>query len=573
MIPSSSPPDAGDKPEPAEPPGRQPGAARQATAVAEAASTPGVASSTATAEPSPPSPPPPADTSGPHTADDATPWGPAADGGVRDGPPRRSDVAVAAGLGAVALALYASTLLPGVGYSGDTAKWQFLGRVGGTPHATGYPLYLALDKLWVNTFRVGELAWRVNLLSSIFGAATVAVLFLLLRQLGTRRSIAAATVATFAVTYTFWSQAVVAEVYTLHLLLLSTLTLCLARWRYGGSVWWLRAGLAVLALSFGNHLGTSLAVPGVLWVVLSDHRRSVTLRNALWAAGCLAVAVGQYGYLLWMDDVGRYAEYRRLDSWGDIWDMVTGGPFRERMWAFGPGALADARVPMLARLGWEEVSLLAVPALYGVWRALRQVGPRRHVAIGLLLLAAAATAYALEFDVPDVFVFFLPLWLVVAVFLGIGVEGVARAAAPRLHGRVRVAAAAVLVVVPVAMAAANYGRADQSDDVTHARRFERLVDVAGHDALLVTDNYRDSEFVWYYLLGEGLGDERRLRLGNMVAPGRVRRYLDGSGLPGIAPAGLPVYTATPQQARDLRAEGLDVTEVAPGAWRVELPPA
>ena len=84
---------------------------------------------------------------------------------------------------------------------------------------------------------------------------------------------------------------------------------------------------------------------------------------------------------------------------------------------------------------------------------------------------------------------------------------------------------------------------------------------------------RDSEFVWYYLLGEGLGDERRLRLGNMVAPGRVRRYLDGSGLPGIAPAGLPVYTATPQQARDLRAEGLDVTEVAPGAWRVELPPA
>ena len=119
-------------------------------------------------------------------------------GGARGGPPHRRDAAIAAGLGAAALALYASTLLPGVGYSGDTAKWQFLGRVGGTPHATGYPLYLALDKLWVNTFRVGELAWRVNLLSAIFGAATVAVLFLLLRQLGTRRWIAAATVATFA---------------------------------------------------------------------------------------------------------------------------------------------------------------------------------------------------------------------------------------------------------------------------------------------------------------------------------------------------------------------------------------
>ncbi len=481
------------------------------------------------------------------------------------------DLAIAAGLGAAALATYASTLLPGVGYSGDTAKWQFLGRAGGTPHATGYPLYLALDKLWVNTFRVGELAWRVNLLSAIFGAAAVAMLFLLLRQLGTRRVIAAATATTFAVTYTFWSQAVVAEVYTLHLFLLTTLTLCLARWRYGGSVWWLRAGLAVLALSFGNHLGTSLAVPGVLWVLLSDRRRSVTLRNALWAAGCLAIAVGQYGYLLWMTEVGRYAEYRHLDSWGDIWDMVTGGPFRERMWAFGPVALADDRMPMLARLGWHEVGLLALPALYGAWRAVRQAGPRRHVAIGLLLLAAAATGYALEFDVPDVFVFFLPLWLVVVVFLGIGVEGGARAAAPRLHGGARVAAAAVLVAVPVAMAAVNLGRADRSDDVTHARRFERLVEVAGSDALLVTDNYRDSEYVWYFLLGEGLGDERRLRLGNMVTPARVRRYLEGSPLPGIAPAGLPVYTATPEQARDLRAAGLGVTEAGPGVWRVELP--
>lgn len=487
---------------------------------------------------------------------------------------RLVDVGVGAGLGAAALTLYTATLLPGVGYSGDTAKWQFIGRVGGTPHATGYPLFLAVDKAWVSAFPFGSLAWRVNVLSALFGAAAIAVLYLLLRQLGARWSVAAATAATFGVTPTFWSQAVVAEVYTLHMLMLGSLTLCLARWRAGGSVWWLRAGVAVLALSFGNHLGTALAVPGVLWVVLSDRHRSLTVRNALWAAGCLAVAVGQYGYLLWMGHVGRYAE-NHVRSWGDVWTMVTGSDFRDSMFIFGPGALVGERLPMLARLAWREVAVLAVPAGFGVWRTLRGGGWRRHVAVHLLLLAAGATTYALQFGVEDVFVFFLPLWLVVAVFLGLGIEALATALAPRLRsstrpGAARLAAAALLVALPVTAAVVNFPRADRSDDTAHARRIERLIATAGDDALLVTDNYRDSEFVWYYLLGEDLGDRHNLLLGNQLEPADVRSYLEGDGLPLIAPAGLPVYTATASQAEALADAGLSVTEVAPEVWRVRM---
>jgi Protein of unknown function (DUF2723) len=481
------------------------------------------------------------------------------------------DLWMAAALGTGALVLYVRTLLPGVGYSGDTAKWQFIGKVGGTPHATGYPLFLALDKAWVNAFPFGTLAWRVNLLSAVFGAATVATLALLLRVLGVRRVVAAATAATFGVTITFWSQAVVAEVYTLHLLLLTSITLCLARWRFGGSAWWLRAGVALLALSFGNHLGTALAVPGVLWLVLSDWRRAVTPANTLWAVLMAGAGAAQYGYLLWMDDVGRYAEYR-IATWADVRDVATGGPFRDAMFTFGPGELVDQRLPMLARLGWREVSLLALPAAFGAWRAVRDGGPRRHVAIHLLLLAVATTAYALEFGVEDVFVFFLPLWLAIVVFLGLGAETVATALGPRLRGVVGVIAAAAVLAVPVTMAVVNFPEADRSDDTAHARRIERLLDAAGRDALLVTDNYRDSEFIWYHLLGLDLGDRRNLRLGNQLEPEEVFEYLAlRRPLPGIADAGLPVYTATTAQARDLRELGLDVTEVADGVWRVDLP--
>src|SRR5688500_20259447 len=123
--------------------------------------------------------------------------------------PRRTDAALSAGVGLLALAVYLRSLLPGVGYSGDTAKWQFLGGVGGVPHATGYPLYTALDQLWVRVVPFGSLAWRVNLLSAVLGAAAVAGLFVLLRVLEVRRGVAVASALLFAVTRTFWSQAVV----------------------------------------------------------------------------------------------------------------------------------------------------------------------------------------------------------------------------------------------------------------------------------------------------------------------------------------------------------------------------
>ena len=484
---------------------------------------------------------------------------------------RAPDAWAAAGVGLLALALYVRSLLPGVGYSGDTAKWQFLGAVGGTPHPTGYPLYLALNRAWVNLVPFGSLAWRANLLSAVLGAATVAVFVLLLRALGARLAVAAATAATLAVSVTFWSQAVVAEVYTLHLLLLTGLTLCLARWRAGGDDRWLRAAAVLLALSFGNHLGTVLALPGIAWVVWTDRRRAATARNATWAVGAAALGVAQYGYLVYMGRVGPYSE-QPVRGWRDVPDFVTGGGFRERMFAFGPGELVADRLPMLGRLAWGELGLLLALAAFGAWRAWR--GPHRAIAVHLLLLGLTAAVYALGFDVPDVFVFFLPTWLVATVFLGLGAEAVAAALAPHLRDRRHLlAAGAALACIPLVLGLVNYTRASQRGAVGVQDRMGRLFDAVGQDALIVTDNYADSEYVWYYLLGEGLGEERDLALANQVRPVDVAAFVEeGAGrLTRVARRGTPVFTASEHQAEQLDAFGLAVTEVDEDVWLVEAP--
>jgi hypothetical protein len=488
------------------------------------------------------------------------------------------DRVVTAGLFLVTLGVYLRTLLPGVGYSGDTAKFQMLGAVGGVPHATGYPLYVFLDQAFHQLVPIGSSAWRANLLSAVLGAAAIAVLFRLLRILEVRAGVAAAAALTFAFTTTFWSQAVVAEVYTLHILLTVSVAACLARWRLGGANAWLLGGLGLYALSFGHHLTTGLALPAVAWIVLSDRRRALTRANVAFAAGAALAAAAQYLYLVYMDRVGGYVEYP-IENLGDVVGYVTGGPFKDAMFAFTPRELVQQRLPEVWGFLREEYLVLLVPIACGVVCGLRRPEPgQRAAAVYLVLVGLASAFYAMNFDVLDVIVFFLPFFLVLAVFLGIGLEAIVGAALARRPSWPRGAGVAMVLAVaaiPVAAAVVGHPRASQSGNVAHAERIERAIATADRHAVLITDNYQDSEYLWYHVLGEGLGRDRDLVVSHQLTVDEVVTYFEGgdgrlaTDAATLAGPGAPrVLTATREQADALRHAGLHVVEVADGVWEI-----
>ena len=491
-------------------------------------------------------------------------------------PSRRIDVLVACGVGALALVVYIRSLLPGVGYAGDTAKWQFLGVVGGVPHPTGYPLYLAIDKAWVTIMPWGSVAWRVNLLSAVLGAAAIGVLYALLRILDVRRQVAAATALVFAFSPAFWSQAVVAEVYTLHILFLVTVTACLAHWRKGAPNGWLLAGLGLYALSFGHHMTTGLALPGIAWLVWSDRKRAVNWRNAAFVVGAVIVSASQYLYLLHLSDVGRYHE-GNIDTVGDVVTYVTGGDFKDSMFAFSWYGLLVGRVPLLLDFLGKEFSVLLVPMVAGIVLGLwSRDRAQRAIAVHLLLLAVFTSIYVLNYDVPDLIVFCLPLFLSLAVFLGLGLEAATAWVLERRPDdrRVVLGVAAGLAAMVMVVGLADYDRSSQRGTTADAERIERALDTVGDGSVLLTDNYHDSEYFWYYLLGEGLGDERDLAMAHLVKPAQVEAYFTSHTGP-VAAAALqvdradpPLYTATPHQALTLADHGLTVTPVAQDVWQV-----
>ena len=122
----------------------------------------------------------------------------------------------ALGLGLGALALYVATLAPSVAtVFDDSLEFQVVLPSLGIAHPTGYPLYTILG--WAfSHIPFHDLAYGVNLFSALAGAATVGVLFLVARQLGSIRLAASTLSAVFALSTTWWSQATIAEVYALN---------------------------------------------------------------------------------------------------------------------------------------------------------------------------------------------------------------------------------------------------------------------------------------------------------------------------------------------------------------------
>ncbi len=202
----------------------------------------------------------------------------------------------AAAVTLVALLLYTRTLLPGFDL-GDSASFQADMSLTTLTPRQAYPLYLTIGRLAAQVSG-GDPARALNLTSAVFGAlacgTTVWVGSLLTGS--TLAGIFAGLL--LASSYTFWSQAVVAEVYTLHVFLIALCCGALLLWLQRPSLTRLGIFFGVYALSLGHHLSMILlAPPFFLFLVLAarTNLRSVVGLRAL-ALALLVAAAGSLQY-------------------------------------------------------------------------------------------------------------------------------------------------------------------------------------------------------------------------------------------------------------------------------------
>jgi hypothetical protein len=334
---------------------------------------------------------------------------------------RGADAAAAAIVATMAFVVFAQTLLPGIDL-GDTGSFQAAVTAQTTSARQAYPLYFGLATPFVTLTGAASAARALNLFSALCGAAAVGLLAWIVGTVTASRAGGAFAGLLLAFSYTFWTQSVIAEVYTLHLALIGLLLIALRAWQQHQTLTRLAIVCAAYALMFGNHLSAILLLPPQVLFIASAHPRPLELlRPRVIAGGALIALIGALQYLpimlaTWSDGGAPPTWTARLAR---FWFDVTKADWRVTMVLGFPGAEAESRLAMWmwdARQQFGAAGLLL--ALLGVvhlWR--------RHRPWAWLVSTAyiVNTAFALTYNVGDTHVFLLPGHFFTAFAAGAGV--------------------------------------------------------------------------------------------------------------------------------------------------------
>ncbi len=416
-------------------------------------------------------------------------------------------IALAAGL----LAVYLSTLAPGLTWANQGADGGDLitaAAVGGVAHPTGYPTYLLLARL-AQLLPAGSLAYRTNLLSAFSAALASAVVALGVERAhaGDRRYGRAGGLAAglaFGLSPGLWSQAVIAEVYALHALLVGIILFVLMG--SGGSAIPNRRSRealllgVLLGLAIGNHLTSILLVPPWLIALGQDRPR----RPRSLAAGLTGLGLGLLVYAY----VPLRARTAPAINWGGavdgagLWWLVSGQAYRGLLFglpAYAGGARLSAWAGLLlAQFG----SLGMVTAAYGFFLG-RPVSSRIRWLTAWTVVAFSS--FAIGYVTQDSTAYLLPAFLAIAIWLGMGMATALEAisGAAKWRGWVHLAAAAVVLSTLI-----NAGRHLPEVDGRRDGRAESFgraaMRAAPAGAMLFTQGDRDTFALWYFhfALGE-----------------------------------------------------------------------
>jgi hypothetical protein len=411
-------------------------------------------------------------------------------------PLTRSDAIVVALVFAASLALYVRTLAPDL-LLGDSGEFQTVVYSLGMTHPTGYPVFVLLGRLFT-LIPLGELAWRANLFIAVQGALAMACVYLIVRMLAGWRVAGVTAAFVLAVNPLVWFHAVIAELYLPACLFTAGVILLVLLWRQTGQWKFLAAAGLLGGLSLGVHSTVALIAPAVLLYLLLSTlipRLPPEREKGPWFAAIGGAALGlalAFGAFLVLDAIDAHAGYynatvrHALSAW-DMQPADFDSPLERLEFLYTARQFSDkmfadpARVmPVNGASYWRALAGTFLPVgpilLMGVGMVVLLVFRWRE---GLLLLLGwgAQVLFALNYEVYDYYVFFIPSFVFLAVWAGIGLgaalTGLGRALnriprAGRAAKPVGAAAGAAVLLVTILFSSGMITRAWRDGRVTFA---------------------------------------------------------------------------------------------------------
>lgn len=428
-------------------------------------------------------------------------------------------------LGVAAFFLYLRTLGPDV-FVSDFAEFQYLSSLLGLPHPNGFPLYMLLGWAWSH-LPMGNLAWRMNLLSAVGGGIAVALTAAFAQRLSGRARVGLLAGGLLALTPTFWGYSLLAERYTLNLALLV------------GALWtgWeasrarddtrrlrlLLTSSALLGLGLTMHPSDALLIPfwfaHLLWVI-PGLRREWRTWGKMAVAG--AIPLSLFAYVPWrwaayvnmplLPGIGRSeAVYRGLVHvwyepplrWDMVWYYITG------LGGYATGLVAGGWWEALAHLNdvwpyWRAEIPWPV-ALFAVVGGIRLARRDKRLTCVLLAFGIYLTLMVAYIQQGKNDAYLLPAFWMVLLAAGFVVDWPEGMIGHRLlRGLSRAALTAFTALVLLSLLILRYPDRDLSRRVDIREWWETTLQVPLEEGAALLGHWSDFTPLWYLQHVEGL---------------------------------------------------------------------
>ncbi len=403
--------------------------------------------------------------------------------------------------------------MPGVGFEPDTPKFQYIPSLLGIGHPPGYPLYMLLGYLW-SLLPFPALAYGMNLLSAVFAVGALLAFDDILERLEINPWVAFPTVIATGLTFRFWSFAVVAEVYTLHMFILTMLFRAVMDF---GKTATQRSYLKILfwtGCAFSHHLLILTALPGVvLYILHSDNQ--LLHRKWFWkyTLPLPFIVLGFYFLLCLKNMVAPIYVEDQANTLPGFVDLILARNYQSAMFIFGWEDLIKRRFPYFAEIFLQEwpfiawcVFILGIGSLY-----LR----KKWEALMLALAVFGNFAFAVQYSITDIDVYVLPSCFLAGAFVAEGWSTILRGFTGFDSWRAWSRRGAMLCF-PLLLIAwflhSNEPWHERHEYTKRTHEYTALIEALPDDSLLIANDFYEEHYVRSFLYGDPRFEDRRIKV-------------------------------------------------------------
>jgi tetratricopeptide (TPR) repeat protein len=383
----------------------------------------------------------------------------------------------------LAAGLYVATLPRGV-LPGDSGELIAASRTLSIAHPPGYPLYTIVGRLLSLALGFGSVAYRYNLISALTASLTLAVVYLILVDLGVRRALAVAVSLALGTLGSFWLQATTAEVYAFNGLFTALLLHTAFAGRRYGQRGFLLLGI-IGGLSLSHHLTLVYPLVCALGIMAVGLRLRPKPGTIVFSALLLVLGLSVWLYIPVRASLSPPLVWGRTATLSGFTSHITAQSYRWRLREFDLLGRAGNFADSLRVLAGGAGIGLTLAAVFGLVAGRRGLVPR-------LALAALVAFFGIHFamyNIPDIESHIFPALIGIALLAGLGLDRIVELVARR-GKRIAdmIVVASFLMLVPNLLAISP--RADEWFAEDYAEAIQQSArEVCGEDCIIITSGH------------------------------------------------------------------------------------